>query len=82
MKKSIQKLSENQNKIVEKVKAVDLKIEAVIMVNNNLAKENKKLKDRIGGIETILLDMGVNKKALELHQSFDEEKLKGEKTSE
>ncbi|HBI50242.1 MAG TPA: hypothetical protein DDY21_00110 [Candidatus Moranbacteria bacterium] len=72
----IKKLVENQNKIVAKIQEMDLLISALNMSNTQLVKENEQLRNRIGGIETILVEKcEVTKDAIELHKSFDDKKL-------
>jgi regulator of replication initiation timing len=76
MKEQIKKLSENQNKIVSKISAMDLLLAGLVETNNALVKENETLRNRIGGIETILVESGITKEAIKLHQSFDDKKMR------
>lgn len=55
MDKNIKMLSENQNKLVNKILEQE--------------KEIEELKNRIKGLETIFLNANVSKDALDLHQS-------------
>lgn len=65
----VRKLIENQNKIVKKIQEMDFLIKGYTLLDEGL-------RDRIGGLETALLGAGVlTKEGLELHQSFDHEKL-------
>ena len=62
MQEQIKKLVENQMKIVSKIQ--------------EQGKEITKLQNRIGGLETILIESGITKEAIELHQSFDDKKMR------
>lgn len=69
LKAQVRKLVENQNKIVKKIQEMDFLIKGYTLLDQGL-------RDRIGGLETALLGAGVlTKEGLDLHQSFDHEKL-------
>lgn len=72
----LNKFAINQSKIVKKIQGIQTAIDALVMTNNGLVQQNTELRNRIGGIETILADLGVSKEAIELHQGFSDEKLK------
>jgi len=76
MNLQIKKLAENQNKIVEKIRSMDLLLTGLNMSNSELVKQNEKLMNRVGGLETILCEQGITKEAIELHQSFDDKKMR------
>lgn len=68
----IKKLAENQNKIIQKIKVFLDEFYVFKMNHDRLIEKYHELDMRVGGIETVLIDMGVKKEALTLHQSIGE----------
>jgi len=79
MDQAIKKILENQGKIVDKIKAMDIEIKALASITNSYPGSRNDavaIQNRIGGIETILVSLGVTQGALELHQSFDDQSMR------